>query len=57
MDSQVMSEYLRITGGYLPEAYPGAEEQGKRIVKCTLLKEEDLYYSNSTPNVSKAKER
>ena len=53
MNSQIVSEYMKITGGYCPEDYPGAEEQAQRIEKCSLLKTVDLNYSDSTVSYEK----
>lgn len=43
-----MQEYLRITGGFIPDIYLGPEEQAKRIVKCSILKDTNLEYTNFT---------
>lgn len=48
MDDQILTVYSKITGGIIPDSYDGPEEQGKQIVKCSLLKETCLEYSNST---------
>lgn len=48
MNDQLTMEYLKITGGAIPSVYIGPEEQGQRIVKCSLLKETNLAYSSST---------
>lgn len=44
----IMQEYLRITGGFIPDIYLGPEEQAKRIVKCSILKDTNLEYTNFT---------
>lgn len=48
MDNNLIMEYLRITCGNIPSQYYGPEEQGKSIVKCSILEETNLEYSNST---------
>ena len=48
MDDRLLADYLMITGGFLPDTYPGPEEQGEQIVKCSILKETNLEYSNTT---------
>ena len=44
----VIEEYIQITCGNIPKVYVGAEEQGKSIVKCSILETTNLEYSNST---------
>ena len=44
----IVEEYLRVTCGNIPGAYVGSEEQGKSIVKCSILEGTNLEYSNST---------
>lgn len=48
----VLVEYLKITGGIIPETYLGPEEQAKRIVRCSILEDTNLEYSNTTNGTS-----
>ena len=48
MDETLLKEYMRITKGSCQESYLGAEEQGKAIKRCTILKEVEIGYSNSS---------
>jgi|GEM_PF-4383477 len=48
MEKDLLAEYYLITGGKVGTPYTGAELQGKSIEKCSILKEIDLVYSNST---------
>ncbi len=50
MDKNIFEDYLMITGGNVPSSYKGAEAQGKEFQKCSILKEVNLEYSNSTDN-------
>ncbi len=54
MNQNIISEYSKITDGYCPKDYPGAEEQAQRIQRCSLLKEVQLNYSNSTASIEKS---
>lgn len=47
-NDSVIKKYMQITGGNVPKKYEGSEEQGRRIVRCSILKETNLEYSNST---------
>ena len=47
-----LTMYLKITGGFCPNQYLDPETEGKKIVKCSLLKETNLNYSNSTNQVA-----
>ena len=51
-NDNVLLEYLKITGGFIPETYLGPEEQAKRIVRCSILEDTVLEYSNSTSEIS-----
>ena len=44
----IIKEYIQITCGNIPRVYAGPEEQGKSIVKCSILEDTNLEYSNST---------
>lgn len=48
MDKTVLDEYMKLTNGKVPQAYLGAEEQGKAIRRCSILKEVEICYSNSS---------
>lgn len=49
MDTNLIVEaYLQITQGNISTEYVGPEEQGKSIVKCSILEETNLEYNNST---------
>ena len=48
MDEQTMRTYLRIIEGFQMPLYRSAEEQGKEIQRCTILKDANLSYSNYT---------
>ncbi len=48
MGKTTIEEYLVLTEGSMPRKYEGAEEQGKAIRRCTILKEVELGYSNSS---------
>ena len=44
----IFKKYIQITDGNVPRVYKGPEKQGKGIIKCSILKETNLEYSNST---------
>lgn len=44
----VIGDYLKITGGFTQDVYLGPEEQAKRIVKCSILKDVNLEYQSFT---------
>ena len=44
----IIKEYIQITCGNIPRVYAGPEEQGKSSVKCSILEDTNLEYSNST---------
>ena len=44
----IIKEYIQITCCNIPRVYSGPEEQGKSIVKCSILEDTNLEYSNST---------
>ena len=48
MDQNIYELYSMITGGEIPPVYKGPEAQGRYIRKCTLLREVEIEYSNST---------
>ena len=56
MDETMLREYMRITKGNCPDSYLGAEEQGKAIRRCSILKEVEIGYSNSS-SYSASKEK
>lgn len=47
-NSLIFKEYIQITDGNIARVYEGPEKQGKGIIKCSVLKETNLEYSNST---------
>ncbi|MBS4881201.1 MAG: hypothetical protein KH138_13065 [Firmicutes bacterium] len=56
MDTNLIVEaYLQITQGNMKTEYVGPEEQGKSIVKCSILEETNLEYNNSTMMMSPSK--
>lgn len=48
----ILVDYLKITGGIIPETYLGPEDQAKLIVRCSILEDTNLEYSNSTNGIS-----
>lgn len=47
MNQPTIDWYLRITKGIsIPSQYAGPEEQAKRIIRCSILREVDIEYSN-----------
>ena len=44
----IIKEYIQITCGNIPRVYAGPEEQGKSIVKCSILEDTNLEYRHST---------
>lgn len=48
MFEEEMQDYMDITNGEYPMNYLGPEEQGRSIVKCSVLREVNLDYDNST---------
>ena len=48
MEKNVFEDYMKLTNGMVPQAYLGAEEQGKAIRRCSILKEVEICYSNSS---------
>lgn len=57
MDTNLIVEaYLQITQGNISTEYIGPEEQGKSIVKCSILEETNLEYNNSTLMMSPSKQ-
>lgn len=48
MDDTILQDYLKITGDFVPKEYTNPEQQGQSIVKCSILTETSLEYSNST---------
>ena len=53
-DDLILKEYIQITNGNVPQLYIGPEEQGKNIVKCSILEGTNLEYSNSTTEMQDA---
>lgn len=45
-DDNIIQEYLKITKGFVPNDYFGPEKQGQQFVKCSVLRNTSLEYSN-----------
>lgn len=45
-DDNIVKEYLKITQGFIPDDYLGPEKQGQQFVKCSVLRNTSLEYSN-----------
>lgn len=48
LEEDYLQFYDEVTDGEGPEIYLGPEEQGKSIVKCSILKTMNLDYDNVT---------
>jgi len=48
MKEEFVQDYLKITGGIIPKVYTNPEQQGRQIVKFSLLKATNFGYSNGT---------
>ncbi len=48
MEDRLIQDYLRVTGGVMPEDYDNPEYQGQQFVKFSLLEATNFDYSNST---------
>ena len=50
LEDDYLQFYDEMIDGEGPETYLGPEEQGKSIVKCSILKTMNLNYDNMTRN-------
>lgn len=46
MDRNYLNEYIQIVGQTELDVYTSAEEEARKIEKCTLLKSVEVSYSN-----------